>query len=160
MTIAQLMIPELKAESAMTRKLLAKVPNDKLSFTPGHGLHTVAWNVAHLAEIVSWIPGVLNEPGLDLAAFEGVPCADPTDIQAVLAKFDDHLAKSLAALEGVPDSKMDEPWTMRMGPQELFTMKKGDCIRKWVFTHTAHHRGILSATLRLAGVEHGSIYEE
>ncbi|MGL4553307.1 MAG: DinB family protein [Gemmataceae bacterium] len=38
-------------------------------------------------------------------------------------------------------------------------MKKGDCLRKWVFSHTAHHRGILSAYLRLAGVPHTSIYE-
>lgn len=40
MTIAQLMIPELKAEAAMTRKLIARIPNDKLSFTPGKSVRT------------------------------------------------------------------------------------------------------------------------
>ena len=53
-----------------------------------------------------------------------------------------------------------EPWTMRHGETVYFTIEKGDCLRKWVFTHTAHHRGILSVVMRLAGVEHGSIYEE
>ena len=63
MTIAQLMLPELKAEAAMTRKLIAKVPNDKLAFTPGHGLNTIGWNVAHLAEIVGWVPWTLDGDG-------------------------------------------------------------------------------------------------
>lgn len=160
MTIAQLMLPELKAEAAMTRKLIAKVPNDKLAFTPGHGLHTIAWNVAHLAEIVGWVPWTLDGDGLDLAQFEGQKPVDPTDIAAVLKTFDENLAKSLTSLEGATDAKMAEPWTMRNGDVVYFTIEKGECLRKWVFTHTAHHRGILSTLLRLADVEHGSIYEE
>jgi signal transduction histidine kinase len=36
-----------------------------------------------------------------------------------------------------------------MNGQELFTMKKGDCLRKWVFTHTAHHRARIKAAERL-----------
>jgi uncharacterized damage-inducible protein DinB len=47
-----------------------------------------------------------------------------------------------------------------MGGQTLFTMKKGDCLRKWVFCHSAHHRGILSVYLRMAAVQFRSIYEE
>ena len=163
MTIAQLMIPELAREAAMTRRLLSRIPADKLDFSPGGGLHTVGWNASHLAEIVGWLPGILSEPGLDLAAVDQEQqqaAARAHDLDALLRRFDDNLAKSLNALEGVPDAKMDESWTMRLGDQELFTMKKGDCLRKWVFTHTAHHRGILSATLRLAGVKLGSIYEE
>lgn len=161
MTIAELMIPELRREAEMTRRLLARVPADKLDFSPGAGLHTVGWNASHLAEIVGWVPGILNEPGLDLAAIDAGPQTPSAgDLGALLGKFDGNLAKSLAALEGASDAKMGEPWTMWMGPQEIFTMKKGDCLRKWVFTHTAHHRGILSASLRLAGVKFGSPYEE
>lgn len=160
MTIAQLMIPELKAEAEMTRRLLARIPNDKLAFSPGKGIKTIAWNAAHLAEIVGWVPWTLDGDGLDLAQFEGQKLVDPTDIAAVLKTFDENLAKSLKSLEGVSDAKMAEPWTMRHGETVYFTIEKGVCLRKWVFTHTAHHRGILSVLLRLAGVEHGSIYEE
>lgn len=160
MTIAQLMIPELKAEAAMTRKLLARIPNDKLSFTPGKGVKTIAWNAAHLAEIIGWVDGTINGDGLDLSAYEGMSRPDPTDIAAVLKTFDEGLAQSLKALEGVSDEKMAEPWSMRNGDVVYFTITKEECLRKWVFTHTAHHRGILSVLLRLAGVEHGSIYEE
>lgn len=154
------MIPELKREAEMTRRLVARIPNDKLSFTPGQGIHTIGWNASHLVEIVGWVEGILNDPGLDLAQFEGTPPVDPAGVPALLKTFDANLAQSLKALEGVSDAKMAEPWTMRNGETIYFTIEKGDCLRKWVFTHTAHHRGILSVLLRLSGVEHGSIYEE
>jgi uncharacterized damage-inducible protein DinB len=162
MTIAQLMIPELKREAEMTRRLLARVPGDRLDFSPGGGLHTIGWNASHLAEIVGWVPGIVNAPGLDLAHVdaEQAAAAAAKDLPLLLKRFDQNLAASLAALDGVPDATMGEPWTMKMNGQELFTMNKGDCLRKWVFTHTAHHRGILSASLRLAGANAGSIYEE
>jgi uncharacterized damage-inducible protein DinB len=161
MTIAELMAPELKAEAALTRGLLEKVPDDKLGWRPMEGLQTIGWNAVHLAEIAGWVPMILGVSELDIAPVGGPPYTPPTasDVKDVLRQFDDNLAKSLAAFRGVPDSVMDEPWTMKMGGQTIFTMKKGDCVRKWIFTHTAHHRGILSAYLRLAGVPHTSIYE-
>jgi uncharacterized damage-inducible protein DinB len=160
MTIAQLMIPELKREAAMTRKLIALIPADKLDFSPGGGLHTIGWNASHLAEIAGWVPDIVNAPELDWAALDAEQqAAIEARSRALLERFDANLARSLAALEGVPDATMDEPWTRRMGDQILLTMRKGDCLRKWIFTHTAHHRGILSASLRLAGVKHASVYE-
>jgi len=55
---------------------------------------------------------------------------------------------------------MNEPWSLKMGVQTLITMNKGDCIRKWVFSHLAHHRGILSIYIRVAGLQIPSVYEE
>jgi uncharacterized damage-inducible protein DinB len=80
-------------------------------------------------------------------------------VAQLLKHFDANVAGSLAALRGVPDAVMAEPWTMKMGGHVIFTLPKGECLRKWIFSHTAHHRGILSAYLRMAGVPHDSIYE-
>jgi uncharacterized damage-inducible protein DinB len=74
--------------------------------------------------------------------------------------FDERAPQAIAALRGVPDDVMEQPWSLKMGGQVLFTMRKGDCLRKWVFSHSAHHRGILSVYLRMAGVQFSSIYEE
>jgi uncharacterized damage-inducible protein DinB len=167
MLISELMTPELKREAEMTRRLLARVPAETLDWKPpvGEGLKSVGWNAGHLAEIVGWVPMIVGADGLDLADFAGAPneaaaAVAAKDVGRVLALFDANLAKSTAALAGVGDATMDEPWTMKMGGQEIFTMKKGDCLRKWVFAHSAHHRGILSVYLRMAGVKLGSIYEE
>ncbi|HEX8916208.1 MAG TPA: DinB family protein [Humisphaera sp.] len=163
MQISELMIPEFEREAAMTRSLLARVPSDKLAWTPGSGLKSIGWNAQHLAEIVGWAPMIVGQDELDLAPPGGPAYTPPppaTDVGQILKVFDENLPKSVAALRGVPDAVMDQPWTMKMGGHTIFTMKKGDCLRKWMFAHAAHHRGILSVYLRMAGVKIGSIYEE
>ena len=160
-TIAQLMIPELQREAAMTRSLLERVPADKLDWSPGGDLRTIGWNAGHLADIVGWVRGTLEHDELDFTDESAAAWMGPTDdLAAILKRFDAHLADSLAALEGVADDVMAEPWTMKMSGHPLFTMPKGDVLRKWVFTHQAHHRGILSTYLKMAGVKFSSIYEE
>jgi uncharacterized damage-inducible protein DinB len=162
MLISELMIPELAAEGAMTRRVLARIPVDKLTWQPTADLHTIGWNASHLVEIVGWLPGIVAASEWDIAPVGGEPAvtAEATDVSKLLATFDDNLAKALAALEGVSDAAMAEPWSLKMGGHTIFTMPKGDCLRKWVFGHTAHHRGIVSVYLRMAGVPGPSLYEE
>jgi hypothetical protein len=61
MQIAEWMANELTEEMGMTRKLLAKIPHDKLNWQPAADLHTIGWNAAHLVEIISWVPGILTQ---------------------------------------------------------------------------------------------------
>lgn len=161
MQISELMAPELAREMAVTRKLLARVPDDKADWSPGAGLQTIGWNASHLAEIAGWLPGILQASELDIAPVDCEPAPTPAKktVAELLTHFDANAAASVAALTGVPDAVMAEPWTMKMGGHVIFTLPKGDCLRKWIFSHTAHHRGILSAYLRLAGVPHDSVYE-
>ncbi|AWM37332.1 DinB superfamily protein [Gemmata obscuriglobus] len=161
MLISEQMVPEFTRETAVTRKLLARVPDDKVDWSPGIGLRSIGWNASHLAEIAGWIPFVLQQPKLDIAPFggEAVPQPDKKDVTELLKHFDQNVATSLAALKGVTDTVMAETWTMKAGGHVLFSMTKGDCLRKWVLSHTAHHRGILSAYLRMGGVPHDSIDE-
>lgn len=162
MLVSESMSAELASEGAMTRRLLARIPQEKLTWSPGEGLHTIAWNATHLIEILGWVPGILAESEFDIAPVGGQPYVSPeiTEVTQALISFDQQLASALTALQGTPDSVMDESWSLKMGGQTLFTMKKGDCLRKWVFSHTAHHRGVLSTYLRIAGVQFPSIYEE
>jgi uncharacterized damage-inducible protein DinB len=162
MLISELMIPEFTSEAAMTRRLLERIPADKLGWTPKEGLHTIGWNASHLVEIVSWVPATLTQSEIDMAPVGGEPYVTPEvkDVPSLLSLFDSNVKKSLAALKGVSDAVMAEPWSLKMGGQTLFTISKNDCLRKWVFSHTAHHRGILSTYLKLAGVQFSSLYEE
>lgn len=162
MLISELMAPELSAEMAMTRRVLARIPQDKLSWQPSPELHTISWNASHLVEIVGWVPGIVALSEFDIAPVGGAAAvtAEATDVANLLTQFDDNLAQALASLQDVPDAVMAEPWSLKAGGHTIFTMPKGDCLRKWVFSHTAHHRGILSVYLRLAGQQALSLYEE
>ncbi len=161
MPIAERMKTELAGESAATRKLLERVPDEKWDWSPGSGLHTIGWNAGHLTEILGWVPGILQQSDWDLAPAGESPAPEPPkpDVAQLLSRFDANRAAALAALEGVPDAVMAEPWSLKAGGHVLFTMPRGECLRKWVFSHTAHHRAILSTYLRLAGIPHDSIYE-
>ena len=162
MLISELMTAELPVEMAMTRTLLARVSDDNLKWKPTDKLHTIAWNATHLVEIIGWVPGIIGESEFDIAPVGGEPNFSPEVTQAsqLLARFDASCKAAIESLAGVPDSVMHESWSLKMSGQTLFTMNKGDCIRKWVFSHTAHHRGILSAYLRMTGLQFPSIYEE
>lgn len=162
MLISELMTAELPVEMAMTRKLLARISDDNLEWKPAGELHTIAWNATHLVEIMGWVPGIITQSEFDIAPVDGEPSVAPevTQTSQLLSTFDASCKAALDSLAGVPDSVMHEPWSLKMGGQILFTMNKGDCIRKWVFSHSAHHRGILSAYLRMAGLQFPSIYEE
>ncbi len=161
MLISERMVPEFTREMAVTRTLLARVPDDKVDWSPGSGLQSIGWNASHLAEIAGWVPVIVSQAELDIAPPGGEAMPPPTKkgVAQLLEHFDANAAASLATLRGAPDAVMAESWTMKAGGQVLFTMTKGDCLRKWVFSHTAHHRGILSAYLRMAGVRHDSLYE-
>lgn len=162
MMISELMAEELPREMAMTRSLLATIPDDKLLWKPSETLHTIGWNADHIVEIIGWVPGILNANEWDIAPVGAEPYTPivSTQVSEILDRFDNHSRAAIEALQGVPDSEMAEPWSLMMGGQTLFTMKKGDCIRKWVFCHSAHHRGILSVYLKMAGIEFTSIYEQ
>jgi uncharacterized damage-inducible protein DinB len=162
MLISELMVAELVPEMAMTRGLLAKIPDDKLNWQPPGELHSIHWNACHLVEIIGWTQGIIERSEWDIAPVGG-PAYVPPQVDRVsqlVAMLDDQAQKALAVLRGVPDSVMEQPWSLKAGGQILFTMNKGACLRKWVFSHSAHHRGILSAYLRMAGVRFPSIYEE
>lgn len=162
MLISALMIPELAAEAMMTRRLLARLPADKLNWQPTAELHTIGWNASHLVEILGWVPGIVGAREWDIAPAGGEAqvAAEARDVSQLLARFDECLAAASAALQGVSDEAMAEPWSLKAGGHTIFTMPKGECLRKWIFTHTAHHRGILSVYLRMAGVQCPSLYEE
>lgn len=162
MTISERMAAELASEAAMTRRLLERIPDDKLDWKPAGDLQTIGWNARHLVEIVDWAPGILSQNEFDISPPGGQAYERPatTSTKDVLQAFDASVAESISAFQGVPDQVMDESWALKAGGQVLFTMKKEACLRKWVFSHTAHHRGILTVYLRLAGVQFRSVYEE
>ena len=162
MLISELMTAELPGELAMTRKLLTRIPDDKLEWKPQGELHSIAWNANHLVEIIGWVPGIVGQSEWDIAPIGEEPYVAPPATRAnqLLELFEAHSKTAVDTLQGVPDSVMHEPWSLKMGGQTLFTMNKGDCLRKWVFSHSSHHRGILSAYLRMAGLQFPSIYEE
>jgi hypothetical protein len=61
MNYAEMILPEFDREMANTRKVLERLPEDRLDWQAHAKSHTIGWNANHLAEILGWVEGILVE---------------------------------------------------------------------------------------------------
>jgi uncharacterized damage-inducible protein DinB len=160
MNYSEAILPEFDREMANTRKVLERVPEDKLDWQPHPKSHTIGWNANHLAEIPGWTVGALQEPSMDLSPPGGEPYWSPklTTRQEILYLFDKNVAAARAALAAVKDEEMTQPWSLLNAGETLFTMPRAAVIRGFVLNHIIHHRAILCVYLRLNDVPVPGLY--
>jgi uncharacterized damage-inducible protein DinB len=156
MAIKDALLPEFDHEMAVTRKVLARVPEDRFSWQPHDKSMTLGRLAGHLAEIPGWVKETLTMDGLDIGG-EYTPDV-PATREAVLAKFDKMVAVARPLIEAATDAQFMAPWTLKNKGQDVFTLPKIAVVRGWVFSHSIHHRGQMSVYLRLTGVPVPSIY--
>ena len=154
MSIAEKLLPELDQEMATTRRLLARVPGDKGQWKP----HPKSFSLGHLAQLVATMPGwltrMMSDPDIDLGKQAGYSYEST---ETLLARFDTLFAEAREAIASARDSSFDEPWSLKMNGQVLFTKPRGDVVRQTI-NHLIHHRGQLTVYLRLIDVPIPSIY--
>ena len=147
-------LKEFDDEMKSTRRLLERVPSDQPTWKP----HEKSFSIAHLAQLVSWMPGwiarTLRDPHIDLA---GGPNYSNEKTETLLEMFDKNVADARKALAEVTGPALDEPWSLKAGPQVIFTAPRGEVTRQNL-NHLIHHRGQLTVYLRLLNVPLPSIY--
>ena len=67
MSYADTILPEFDQEMASTRKVLERVPDDKLHWKAHPQMQTIGWNAGHLANIPTWVGITLTTSSLDVA---------------------------------------------------------------------------------------------
>jgi len=156
MAIKDGLLAEFDHETATTRKLLERVPDDRLAWTPHDRSMTFGALATHITELPRWADAILNQTRFDLAA---MPAAAPPagSRSAILAAFDAHVTTARAMLDRT-DAELSAYWTLRRGDQEIFTMPRATAFRTFVLYHVVHHRGQLSVYLRLNDIPVPSIY--
>lgn len=154
MTIAEKLLPEFDLEMKTTRRLIERVPSDKGEWKP----HPKSFSLGHLAQLVATMPGwltrMIRDPEIDLGKGPGYSY-DSTE--TLVAKFDQNVTEAREAITSAKDSTFDEPWSLKMNGQVLFTQPRGEAVRQTI-NHLIHHRGQLSVYLRLVDVPIPSIY--
>ena len=111
MTFAETILPEFDQEMANTRKVLERLPDDKLDWQPHPKSHTIGWNANHVADIVHWLVVVLTTTSLDIAPVGGPPYQFPklASRQEILDLFDRNVAAARKAIAEVKDEDMGQP---------------------------------------------------
>jgi uncharacterized damage-inducible protein DinB len=150
------LLAEFDHEMGKTRKLLERLPDDKLAWKPHEKSMSLGGLATHLSNIPIWGGMILNTTVFDLAA--SPPHLEEKASRAdVLAHFDQTSKSTRAAIDKT-DAELVAPWTLRNGKQEMFTMPRLAAFRSFVLYHSVHHRGQLSVYLRLNEVAVPAIY--
>lgn len=148
MNIIELLKKELEQEAAITRKMLAIVPEEKWDWKPHPKSMNIMQLSTHVAEMPEWIALAINSDGLDFAATPYVPTVVKTNAE-LLDVFNNALAAGRMALDELTDENiLNERWVLRMGDVILAENSKYESIRH-ALAQTIHHRAQLGVYLRL-----------
>jgi uncharacterized damage-inducible protein DinB len=154
MTIAEL-IQEFEAEAKTTRRVLERVPSDKLTWTP----HVKSMSLGKLAMHLASAPAAISGwPIADQFEFTGDPTPLPTSTDQIVAAHDNGVAQVKSNLERIGDAGLGVSWSATAGGKTLMSMPKASLLRALLMNHTYHHRGQLSVYLRLLDVPVPPIY--
>ena len=157
MEIKDSFIGELKHESALTKKILERVPLDMKDWRPHEKSTTLGRLATHIAETHRWISTILNADEFDFAAapFKAHVAASQEELIDILTT---HVNAALDSLLKATDEDFNKTWTIKRGGQVIMTPVKKVAIRGWGFSHTYHHRGQLSVYLRLLDIPVPGMY--
>jgi len=160
MAIKDALLPEFDHEMSTTRRLLERVPADRLSWKPHERSMTMARLATHLGEILGYGRTILCESSFDLASFEQPDYRHPeaSSTEEVLRNFDEHSREVRELLRNSLDGVWMVPWTLKRGSHEVFTLPRLTALRSMVLNHLIHHRGQLSVYLRLNDIKLPPIY--
>lgn len=150
------LLAEYDHETATTRKLLARVPDDRLSWKPHARSMSLGALATHISQLPRWGDVILNGAQFDLSEAPPPP-ADESSAARLLAAFDGHVRATRASLDK-SDAELSAMWTLRRSGQEIFSMPRAGAFRSFVLYHLVHHRGQLSVYLRLNEIPVPAIY--
>lgn len=157
---AQAILPEFDHEMASTRKVIERLPDDKLGWRHHPKSNTLGWIANHVVNMVAWTNAVLEQPALDLAPPGGPAWSMPSlgSRQELLDAFDKHVAAARLAISEVKDAEMGHVWSLSRAGQVFFSMPRAAVMRSFVLNHIIHHRAQLCVDLRLLDIPVPGLY--
>jgi len=155
MTTIQALRDELQREAATTRRVLERVPGDKLSWKP----HDKSMSLGQLALHVATTPGgvaeIARQSPFPMRKFDQ---AGATSAAELLTALDQSVARAHEVLGGMEEADLSKTWRAVDGEREVLALPVGALLRSIMLNHWYHHRGQLSVYLRQVGAAVPSIY--
>lgn len=150
MDIFPLLEKEFDQEAAVTRKMLALVPNDKFDWKPHSKSMSMKQLAVHIAEIPSWPAMMLHTNGLDFATFpyQPTPAENADDLLGLLEKSIEATKETFSKAK---EEDLLPTWTLQHGDHIIAVMSKYEAVRH-AFNQIIHHRAQLGVYLRLLNI--------
>ena len=150
-------LQELREEAAITKRLLDRVPADKLTWQPHAKSMTLGQLAGHIAAIPGRISRMAQEDSFDVLKGSFVP-PQPKGLDEILATLEQGVRDAEQILQRMTDERMAGTFRLMKGDRELFRQPRANIVRTIMLNHWYHHRGQLSVYLRLLDVPLPVIY--
>jgi uncharacterized damage-inducible protein DinB len=151
------LLNELYQEATVTRRVLERVPEDKLEWRPHPKSMSLGQLAMHIASIPGNLSGLVKADEFDASQANFTPPA-PVSVEEILTAHDSSLRLAQDYLGGVDEQTAQGSWRLTFRGKEVFTAPRGGVIRSLMLNHWYHHRGQLSVYLRLLDVPVPVIY--
>ena len=146
---------EFDDEMASTRRLLERVPADKLGWKPHGKSKSLGELATHVTELARW--GIRAQKDSFQVGSEAAP---PLKTAAdYLARFDGNVAESRESIARMPEDKMKDEFTvLKPNGDVFFKVSRQGVLRSVLLNHMIHHRGQLTVYFRENDVPLPPIY--
>jgi uncharacterized damage-inducible protein DinB len=146
---------EIDQEAQTTKRLLERIPEDKLSWKP----HPKAFSLGQLALHIASAPGNLAAAAAqDSLESPNFSQPEAKSRQEVLDAFSTGLEAAKGTLDKMDDVKLMSLWSLTKNGKVIMSIPRIGFIRSILMNHVYHHRGQLSVYLRILDVPVPSIY--
>ena len=148
-------LQELEQEAPATRRVLQRLPDNRLQWKP----HPKSMSLGQLALHVANIPGRIAE--ISTTSFDAstpIPRPEAASTAQVLEAFEASMVQARQVLRAMSDAELSSPWRMMQGDRELWSIPRGAFLRSVMLNHWYHHRGQLTVYLRQNGVPLPAVY--
>lgn len=155
MTLVDSLIAELSQEAETTRRVLERVPEDRLSWRPHQKSMTLGTLALHIAVVPGALGELLSELERQVPDFEREEARSRAQL---LTALEDSIAQAKAKLMEWGDGGLMAEWRMLRGTQTVLAVPRVALVRSIMLNHWYHHRGQLLVYLRLLDVPVPSVY--
>jgi uncharacterized damage-inducible protein DinB len=156
-TAIQSMLSEFREEAAITKRVLQRVPEQKLAWKP----HPKSMSLGQLAMHIATVPGGVSQLAMleafDVTQGNFVP-PNPKGVEEVLSAFEQSVREAETRLTAMTEEQARENWRLMRKHEEIFSQPRITVLRTIMLNHWYHHRGQLSVYLRLLDVPVPVIY--
>lgn len=150
------LIAELKQEAESTRRLLERVPSDKLSWKPHERSMSLGQLALHIAGLPGGVAEFLNEQVREVPTFASFP--EAASLNEILSVFDEYVMIAENKLLTWGEAGLLETWKLTREGNPVLEMPRVEMARTLMFNHWYHHRGQLTVYLRMLEVPLPAIY--
>jgi uncharacterized damage-inducible protein DinB len=143
-------LKELEEESAVTRKMLERIPDEKIDWQPHVKSMPIRMLAGHIAELAGWISLAFDTEELDFAANPYQFPVWNTNAE-LLNFFEAQLKGAQEHLINGQEEDLDPQWTLRNAEVVYMTLSKRELVRH-ALSQIIHHRAQLGVYLRLLDI--------